>query len=149
MLAGLADPANPFDRLRWRRCRQSTRMKMPEASNSAAEGSVFGTSLRGTGSRLGVWSWPWWEPIRGSNVAACCRAGRDLRRVLRRTERLWGSIDDFCGGGRDRLDGRQAQLPASGGRLTPAWAAEFVGGWRAHLAWLALPAGCHLRRWRH
>src|SRR3989440_399780 len=51
MLAGLADPAYPFDRLRWRRCRQSTRMKMPEASNSAAEGSVFGTSLRGTGSR--------------------------------------------------------------------------------------------------
>jgi hypothetical protein len=28
------------------------------------------------------------------------------------------------------------------GRLTPASAGDSVGGWRAHLAWLALPAGC-------
>jgi len=48
------------------------------------------------------------------------------------------------GGTVDRLNCRVAAA-----RLPPAWVEGFVGGWRAHLAWLALPVGCHLRRWRH
>jgi hypothetical protein len=37
-----------------------------------------------------------------------------------RIQARWGSIGGFCGGGRDRLDGRQAQLPGNGGRLKSA-----------------------------
>lgn len=99
------------------------------------------------GSR--TWSWPRWESTRvpecGRRLAELDLAYAEFCDPPRRSGDL-SAISAVAVAVRWTVD---RLIAGGGGQMPPARAGDSVGGSCAHLAGLALPAGCYLRRWWH